>query len=266
MNAHPQAFDPDHPSIGYDPLSLWSYSVMFGTPEDGFKLTNTTFTRRGASQSRSSASSGLNWPPRSSRKRSSGDGKQVQIVDQLSSSSKKRGNDGPLIVIDRPVGSAMVIDRAKYQNIDILVVDRLFTLPTTVSDLLCKPLVSSAPNGFVKFGKCLQNAGLLDDVDGGFKSTVFAPIDQGFDNSGISDYECPSIVKNHFFFGTIVYSTLFTKIPQATAESGKQLQFSYQDGVHYVSCGSCKSIILRSDVTTKWGVLHVIDKPLKCDY
>ncbi|KAG9074404.1 hypothetical protein FRC06_010720 [Ceratobasidium sp. 370] len=257
------AYDPTNPSIGSDPLSVLSYTTIFGSPEDGFKITNSSLTRKGASQSRSSASSGLEWP---SRKRWNGllDNNQVQIVDQFPSTSRKRNN--PLILIDRPVGSATVVSRSSFKNIIILVVDTLFTLPTKVSDLLSKPLISSTPNGFVKFGGGLQKAGLLDTVDNGFKSTVFAPTDEAFDEAGLSGDEISSsLLKNHYFFGTIVYSTLFPYIPKATAESGKELDFTYEDGVHYVQCGSSKAIILRSDVTSKWGVVHVIDTVLKCD-
>ncbi|KAG9094509.1 hypothetical protein FS749_012329 [Ceratobasidium sp. UAMH 11750] len=260
-----KAYDPDHPSVGDDPVGVWSYSTVFGTPEDGFKVTNTSLTRKGAAQSRSSASSGLQWPARSSRKRAGGllDNNQVQIIDQISSSSKKRWNDGPLYIVDRPVGSALVLKRASYKNVVIMVIDRLLTKPTTVSDLLCKPLVSSAPYGFTKFGGGLQKAGLLDYVDQGFKSTVFVPTDQAFYDSDCSNDDV-STLKNHFFFGKIVYSTIFPYVSQATAESGKELYFSYEDGIHYVQCGSTKAIILRSDVTSKWGVTHVIDKVLKC--
>ncbi|KAG9089168.1 hypothetical protein FRC06_001688, partial [Ceratobasidium sp. 370] len=139
-------YDPYHPSISDDPWSIWSYNTIFGTPEDGFKITSTSPSRRGASQSRSSGSSGLKWPGRSSRKRWNGllDNNQVQ-------------------------------------------------------------------------------AGLLDDVNEGFKSTVLAPTDQAFYDANLSDDKCPSVMKNHFFVGAIVYSTLFTKIPEAAAEPGKKL-------------------------------------------
>ncbi|KAG8691750.1 hypothetical protein FRC08_010096 [Ceratobasidium sp. 394] len=257
------AYDSEH-SNDDDPLDLLSYSVVFGSPEDDFKVNNSSYTRRGAKQSRSSASSGLKWP---SRKRWWGilDDNQVQIIDQFSSTANKRWNNSPQIIIDRPVNSAKVTSRSSFKNIIILTIDTVLTLPRKVSDLLCKPLVSSAPHGFTKFGGALQKAGLLDYVDNGFKSTVFVPTDQAFYDSNCDDDDSPSVLKNHFFFGSVVYSTLFSYIPKATAESGKQLCFSYEDGVHYVQCGSSKAIILRSDVTTKWGVLHVIDKVLKCD-
>ncbi|KAG9079687.1 hypothetical protein FRC06_007584 [Ceratobasidium sp. 370] len=265
------AYDPDHPSTD-GPLDLLSYSTVFGSPEDGFKITNSSLeslgslTRRGAGQTRSGASSGLHWPPRPSRKRWNGllDNNQVQIIDQFSSTSKKRWSDNPLIIIDRPVHSATVVSRSKFKNIVILVIDTVLTLPRTVSDLLCKPLISDASKGFTKFGTALRKAGLLETVDNGYKSTVFVPTDEAFYDANLSD-ECTSVLKNHYFFGTVVYSPLFPRIPKATAASGKELDFIYRDGVHYVKCGSTKAIILRSDITSKWGVVHVIDKVLKCD-
>ncbi|KAG9075021.1 hypothetical protein FRC06_010321, partial [Ceratobasidium sp. 370] len=246
--------------------------TVFGSPEDDFKITNSSLgklgslSRRGAKQSRSAAPSGLKWP-KNTHKRWSGllDNNQAQIVDQFSSATKKRWNESPLILIDRPVGSATVVSRSKFKNIIILVIDTVLTLPKKVSDLLCKPLISSAPYGFTKFGGGLQKAGLLDEVDNGYKSTVFAPTDEAFYDANLSDDDCTSVLKNHYFFGKVVYSTLFPQIPKATAASGKELELSYEDGVHYVKCGSTKAIILRSDVTSKLGVLHVIDKVLKCD-
>ncbi|KAG8713781.1 hypothetical protein FRC08_012817 [Ceratobasidium sp. 394] len=248
-----------------DPLDLLSYSTVYGSPEDDFKINNGSYTRRGARQSRSSASSGLRWPRRTKRAYGLLDNNQVQIIDQFSSSGKKRWNDGPSIIIDRPVDSARVVARSSYKNVIICIIDKVLTLPEKVSDLLWKPLVSSAPYGFAKFGGGLQKAGLLDYVDNGFKSTVFVPTDQAFYDSDCDDDHTPGVLKNHFFFGEVVYSTIFRNVPKVTAESGKELRLSYEDGVHYVRCGQSKAIILRSDVTSKFGVLHVIDKVLKCD-
>jgi hypothetical protein len=95
-----------------------------------------------------------------------------QVVDKFSSASRKRGSDEDLILIDRPVGSAKVVGRFPFKKIIILVIDTVLTLPTGVSDILCKPLIESTPNGFIKFGGALQKTDLLDKVDNGRKITV----------------------------------------------------------------------------------------------
>jgi hypothetical protein len=95
-----------------------------------------------------------------------------QVVDKLSTGNRKRGSDEDLILVDRPVGSAKVVGRSTFKKIIILIIDTLLTLPTSISDILCKPLIDSAPNGFTKFGGALQKTGLLDKVDNGRKITV----------------------------------------------------------------------------------------------
>ena len=70
-----------------------------------------------------------------------------------------------LIQFDMPVGDTQVVERTEYKHIIILVTDKIIHLPGKVSDLLFKPLIKDAPNGFSKFGGALLKAGLLDDVD-----------------------------------------------------------------------------------------------------
>jgi hypothetical protein len=77
-----------------------------------------------------------------------------------------------LILVGRTVGSAKVVGRFTFKKIIILIIDTLLTLPTGVSDILCKPLIESTPNGFPKFGGALQKTDLLDKVDNGRKITV----------------------------------------------------------------------------------------------
>jgi uncharacterized surface protein with fasciclin (FAS1) repeats len=96
---------------------------------------------------------------------------------------------------------------------------------------------------------------------------IFAPTDDAFndvDIDGLSNDELSSVLRNHFFFGLIAYSPLFPSTPTATADSGEKLKLEFKDGVNYVSCGQSQAIVLRSDVTSGNGVLHVIDKVLKC--
>ncbi|KAG8679368.1 hypothetical protein FRC09_019014, partial [Ceratobasidium sp. 395] len=69
---------------------------------------------------------------------------------------------------------------------------------------------------------------------------------------------------NHIITGTPVYSTTFDDTPKATADSGKEIAFVTKNGVKYVTCGDDEAIVQRSDVTARNGVLHVIDKVLKC--
>lgn len=44
--------------------------------------------------------------------------------------------------------------------------------------------------------------------------------------------------------------------------SDQKLRFTSEGGTTYVSCGYTKAAVLRSDVVTANGVIHVIDKVL----
>ncbi|KAG8724388.1 hypothetical protein FRC09_019190 [Ceratobasidium sp. 395] len=189
------------------------------------------------------------------------------IIDQFfSTGSRKRWLKDRVVLVDRTVGSANVVGRFTFKKIIILVIDTVLTLPAKISDILSKPLIDSTPNGFTKFGAGLQQSGLLDEVDDRDRITVFVPIDDAFASvDGLSSDDLTRVLKNHFSFGTIVYSPLFTSISKVVAESGKELKLAFVNDAQYVSCGQDKARVLRADVTTPNGVLHVIDKVLKCD-
>ncbi|KAH7337876.1 FAS1 domain-containing protein [Rhizoctonia solani] len=242
------------------------YNTLWGSIDKGFKTT--IHTRRGAdSQSRSVAESTFKRSSAPNRKRQDqASNFQSQVVDKLApKGSRKRWNE-ETILIDRAVGTAKVVDRFSFKKLVILIIDTVLTLPEKVSELLCKPLIKSAPNGLTKFGEALKKVGLADMVDTKDAITIFAPVDESLDKiDELSNDDLASFLKNHFFFGQIVYSPLFLKVCKATAQSGKELELSYENSIHYVSCGKSRAIVLRSDVIPSNGVLHVIDKPLKCD-
>ncbi|CAE6442232.1 unnamed protein product [Rhizoctonia solani] len=262
-----KSFKPDHPSLSPDVLL---YNTVWGSIDDDFEGNSRKLSRRKSTQTRDVVNTAQQRPPPNRRqKRTDPQKYQVQVIDRFSSDeSWKRWTNTPLILIDRAVGSAKVVNRFNFKNIIVLIIDKVLSLPAKISDLLCKPLIKSAPNGLVKFGDALKKAGLSDLIDDrGERITLFAPIDDQFcDIDKFSKDELKSFLKNHFFFGRIVFSPVFTSVRKATAESGKQLEFSYENDIHYVCCGKDKSVVLRSDVISENGVVHVIDKPLKCDY
>ncbi|CAE6416117.1 unnamed protein product [Rhizoctonia solani] len=251
------AFDPKYPILDLDVLQ---YDQLWGSVDNRFKTSD--HSRRDApSQSHETAPS--TFPRRSN----TGNGKrtqdlsqyQVQVIDQFfSPAGWKRWFEDRIIFVDRPVGNAKVVDRFTFKNIIILIIDDVLTLPVKVSELLCKPLIKYAPDGFPKFKAALEKAGVLDLVDTKDKLTIFVPVD--------SDCDYDGIIKNHFFFGKIVFGPLFPSVGSATAQSGKKLEFSFENDIHYVSCGKdTRAVVLRNDVIPQNGVMHIIDRPLKCD-
>ncbi|CAE6488350.1 unnamed protein product [Rhizoctonia solani] len=264
------AFDKDHDKENYDTIidpKVIEYSTLWGNIDKGFETTEHR-RRAASSQSRSVARSTFRRSnaPRRKRQQNAKDF-QVQVIDKLSHpASRKRWNDDTILV-DRPVGLAKVVRRLSFRKLVVLAVDAVLTLPPKVSELLCKPLIKDAPNGFKKTLEALEKTELLDLVDTKDEITVFVPIDESLEDIGKhSKEELTSLVKNHIIPNNIIFSPMFATVCKGTALSGKELQLSYENDIHYVSCGKSKAIVLRSDVIPKNGVVHVIDRPLKCEY
>ncbi|KAL5639495.1 hypothetical protein ACGC1H_006211 [Rhizoctonia solani] len=257
------AFDSDGKKL--EPRQL-EYNTLFGNIDKDFRPEN-YHHRRDGQQSRSTADSTMtrSGAPNNKRSESYQSPYQVQVIDRFQS-FRKRWEAFDLILVDRPVGDAKVVDRFCFKNLVILIIDAVLALPPKISELLCMPILKTAPKGLLRFGEALKKAGLQDLVDNKDAITIFAPVDECLDDiDKMSKDDLASFLKNHFFFGKIVYSTLFPKIGEAKSQSGKELKFSYENNIHYVCCGESKAVVLRADVIPSNGVLHIIDRPLKCD-
>ncbi|KAG8692270.1 hypothetical protein FRC09_011340, partial [Ceratobasidium sp. 395] len=197
-----EAFGSDKPSVGPETGSLFLYNTIIGDVPSGAP---TTSRRADKSESRGVHSSGYNFPQRPSSKHKRWgliEGRQVQVIDRQFSSSRKRWSDDS-IFINQAVGSANVKKIYQYKSCKVFVIDLFNKLPTTISDLLCKPLIDTTPDGFVKFGGGLQKAGLLDRVDEYKERTILAPTDDAFDEAGdIPEDRLQSILENHIITGT----------------------------------------------------------------
>lgn len=245
------SFDPSKPSLGSDPATVVNYITLI----------DSDYSKR-YSTSRDAHQTLMTTPHPSKR----WDNHQVQIIDTITEDSRKRW--APQIFIRQTLTSATVTDQTSYKNIKIYTINNLPLLPTRVDDVLCKPLVESAPNGFPELGQALYKTGLMDIVNYAYAITLFAPTPaafnacEGFD--GFSTADKKAILENHFLT-TTVYSPSFASKSPLTANSGKKLKLTNESGTTYVSCGKSKAKVLRSDVTTTNGAVHVIDAVLKCD-
>lgn len=93
---------------------------------------------------------------------------------------------------------------------------------------------------------------------------LFAPIDSAFDGcENYSTDQLKSVLEN-LILKSILFSPSFPSTSSVTALSGNKLSFETYNGDEYVSCGGSKAKILRSDVTTENGAIHVIDTVLEC--
>ncbi|KDN33721.1 hypothetical protein RSAG8_13190, partial [Rhizoctonia solani AG-8 WAC10335] len=173
------AFDSDDKSL--DPRQI-EYSTLFGNIDKHFS-TKDYHRRASHEQSRGTAESTMTRSGASNGKRSESylSPFQVQIIDRFRSFWKRWENDD-LILIDRPVGAAKVVDRFSFKNLVILIIDTVLTLPPRVSELLRMPILKTAPKGLMRFGEALKKAGLQDLVDTKDAITIFAPVDECLDD------------------------------------------------------------------------------------
>ncbi|CAE6405356.1 unnamed protein product [Rhizoctonia solani] len=254
-----KAFGSYHTTIEPDVIR---YSTLFGKFDNG--CDTGSHSRRAATfQSRSTSPSTFRRSSAPSRKRAEPfEDYQVQIVDRYYDSSTNEHS----VVIDRPVGNAKIGDKFCYKNLVILTTDTILTTPPLVSELLSQPLTESAPNGFSKFLDALQRTQLADTMDNKDRLTSFVPLDESLNGwDEYSNEELKLMVENHIFFGQVLFSNRFTSAGEVTAQSGERLKLSVEDGTSYVSCGTSKVKMLRTDVTSSNGVVHVTDGPIQCN-
>ncbi|KAG8771039.1 hypothetical protein FRC12_003887 [Ceratobasidium sp. 428] len=184
---------------------------------------------------------------------------QVQVLEQTP--------DGNGLVVRRTTGNATVTNTTTYQNLIIHVVDTVLTPPGDLKAVLSSSLVGRAPGGFAGLGGSLQKVGQLENVNNAASTTVFAPIDDAFAAinttvANLTNDQLTSVLNNHIINGNVIYSPQLNSTSNVQAASGAQLNFTTRDGVPYVNYNQTSARILRSDVATKTGVVHVIDTVL----
>ncbi|KAF8597929.1 Fasciclin-domain-containing protein [Ceratobasidium sp. AG-I] len=244
------AFNPDHPSIGYDPTTIFRYLSIKGDI--------VSKKRQQPSQSRDVAPTLMQKQSFSKR----APNPQVQVVDTVANANWKRNNDYT-IFIRSTITNATLKAGCTYKDLTIFPMDILLFTPTKVDDTLCKPLVAEAPDGFKKAGQALYKTDLMDKVNYSEKVTMFVPLDSGFDGvDDISTNQLTSMVKNHIVYLNY-FSTQFSSKPTVKSASGKKLTIKKEGSDTYVYSGKSKAKIIRSDVITENGAIHVIDGVLE---
>ncbi|KAF8597597.1 Fasciclin-domain-containing protein [Ceratobasidium sp. AG-I] len=210
------AFDPSNPSIGSDRFSVLSYNSIKGNI--------VSKKRQAPTQSRDVAPTLMQKPSFSKR---APDG-QVQVVDTVASGNWKRSNNGTTLFIRSTTSSATLKAGITYKDLTIFPMDLVLATPTKVDDILCKPLVDSAPNGFTKLGTGLYQTGLMNTVNDGNGVTLFAPVDDAFQEyDGLPADDLAPILKNHVV-SLNYYSPSFSTKPTVKAISGNKLKLEVE--------------------------------------
>lgn len=166
-----------------------------------------------------------------------------------------------------------VVNKTVYQNLQVLVIDSVLKIPQNLSDTLANSTydVTSFAGALSSINVSTDNSTtpLSDVLNNARGITLFAP-----NNSAIATANCVggllpnttaliALFGNHVINGTTVYSPAFTGGNNYTSASGEPFAFkTNSSGVYVSSAGSNWAHIMRSDILTSNGVVHVIDSVL----
>jgi len=121
---------------------------------------------------------------------------------------------------------------------------------------------------FKTLAKALTEAGLVEALKGEGPFTVFAPTDEAFEKLGKDTIEAvlkdkeklTAILKYHVVSGTVPAKTVVTLDGKsAKTLGGKEVKIEVKDGKVVLNG---KVNVVKTDIMTKNGVIHVIDAVL----
>lgn len=165
-----------------------------------------------------------------------------------------------------------VVNKTSYQNLQVLVIDSVLQIPQNLSDTISNSTydLTTLAGGLSSITIPTPNSPtLLNVLNNASGITLFAP-----NNSALATASCIgsllpnstaliALFGNHVINGTTVYSPAFTNGNNYTSASGEPFAFkTNSSGVYVSSGGSNWAHIMRSDVLTSNGVVHVIDSVL----
>ncbi|KAG2074454.1 FAS1 domain-containing protein [Suillus decipiens] len=165
-----------------------------------------------------------------------------------------------------------VVNKTVYQNLQVLVIDSVLKIPQNLSNTLANSTydVTSVGGALSSFNAPTNNSiTLLNVLNNASGITLFAPNDTAIATASCIGGLLPNttaliaLFGNHIINGTTVYSPSFTNKNTYTSASGEPFSFkTNSSGVYVSSAGSNWAKIMRSDVLTSNGVVHVIDSVL----
>ncbi|KAG7562951.1 hypothetical protein FFLO_01641 [Filobasidium floriforme] len=189
------------------------------------------------------------------------------------------GGDTRVLVLEKDVGDAgnalirgdtwnvTTVDRGvDWENLLIQKVDRIIPFPSPFLTTLSEPLISTTPVGLTvsrSLINLLDAQNVFNDASG---ITAFLPVDE--DVAGIlgalvgKDRGLQgNMLFNHIINGSIQYSTDLLPSKSLITARGETINFFQNDTGTYVSSdNNVTANVLRTDVITSNGVIHVIDK------
>ncbi|KIK43324.1 hypothetical protein CY34DRAFT_82010 [Suillus luteus UH-Slu-Lm8-n1] len=181
-----------------------------------------------------------------------------------------KGNNGIFVLNNGTIVS--VVNKTAYQNLQVLVIDSVLKIPQSLSDTITNSTydITSVAGALSSINVTADNSTtLLNLLNFPRGITLFAPNNSAFAAANCISGLLPNntalvaLFGNHVINGTTVYSPSFTNGNHYTSASGEPFTFkSNSSGVYVSSAGSNWARIMRSDVLTSNGVVHVIDSVL----
>ncbi|KIP12240.1 hypothetical protein PHLGIDRAFT_327588 [Phlebiopsis gigantea 11061_1 CR5-6] len=163
------------------------------------------------------------------------------------------GTNGTIEVYNQ-VQTTTVLNSYAYLNLSIYEVNEIIGFPGSYSYLIESYGLSDLD--------AMRSAGGASSLDGAQGYTLFAPLNSGFDaaKATLSSLSPADVWNNHVIMGQTLYSPNFTA---ETHTSGSGFNYSFDissDLGGRVTLNGVTANILRSDVLTDNGVVHVVDQ------
>ncbi|KAG8804300.1 hypothetical protein FRB91_011383 [Serendipita sp. 411] len=184
-------------------------------------------------------------------------------------------NQSQVIVLSKATNGTLILENddrnvhtstnATYQNLQVFVVDRVLRIPANFSTVVAGQTELSALAGAV-------TAALPDLVPTLTRAkglTLFAPVNSAIQAVSeqlgqVNASTLTSILLNHLINGTAVYSTQITENSNLnlTSAGGSPTTFVSNSSGVFVTSGSSTAKIVKANVLTSNGVIHLIDRVL----
>jgi transforming growth factor-beta-induced protein len=159
-------------------------------------------------------------------------------------------------------------DTANVTQADIKAINGIVHIIDSVLTLPISPSNTTKALGLNQFYTQLNNTNSTNNLDSKSGVTIFIPSDQAFNKASLNNLNASQIqnVLSYHVIDGIYYSTnltQFTGPTNITTEQGKNITINNSNGnIQITDASGNTSRIVRSDILTNSGVIHIIDSVL----
>lgn len=161
--------------------------------------------------------------------------------------------NGSLIIVE-PMRNVTVSNFTSVGNLQLGVIESVLMVPGTIGATadelpelsnLVRAINASAPQ-------------LFDQLDQTPGLTIFAPINSGLANM-TRESNLEGILLNHIVNASVLYSTVLVNVSSTKSAGGASLSFMTNTTGTFVHSGDKTVKIVQTDITTRNGVIHLVD-------